>query len=130
MAGKQQHHPTAEQRAMVEAMAGYGIPHDDIATVVGIDPKTLRVHYREQLDRGHVVANTKVAANLFKIATGTGREAVTAAIFWLKARAGWSEYAPPPAREAAPPKVGKKEGADLAAQTAEEGTDWANLIRH
>lgn len=130
MAGKQQHHPTAEQRAMVEAMAGYGIPHDDIATVVGIDPKTLRVHYREQLDRGHIVANTKVAANLFKIATGTGREAVTAAIFWLKARAGWSEYAPAPASAPKDAPLGKKAEADMAAQTAEQGTDWANLIRH
>jgi hypothetical protein len=32
-----------------------------------------------------------VAENLFRKATGEGREAVTAAIFWLKARAGWKE---------------------------------------
>ena len=36
-------------------------------------------------------ANAKVAENLFRKATGEGREAVTAAIFWLKARAGWKE---------------------------------------
>jgi hypothetical protein len=32
-----------------------------------------------------------VAENLYRRATGEGREAVTAAIFWLKSRAGWRE---------------------------------------
>ena len=36
-------------------------------------------------------ANAKVAENLYRKATGEGREAVIAAIFWLKTRAGWRE---------------------------------------
>ena len=32
-----------------------------------------------------------VAGNLFRIATSEGAGAVTAAIFWLKTRAGWRE---------------------------------------
>ena len=32
-----------------------------------------------------------MAESLFRIATSQGREAVTAAIFWLKARASWKE---------------------------------------
>ncbi len=36
-------------------------------------------------------ANAKVAENLYRKATGEGRESVTAAIFWLKTRAGWKE---------------------------------------
>ena len=32
-----------------------------------------------------------MAENLYRKATGEGREAVTAAIFWLKARARWKE---------------------------------------
>ena len=72
-------------------MAAYGIPETDIATVVEIDPKTLRRHYRKELDTGHIKANTKVAENLYRRATGEGREAVTAAIFWLKTRARWKE---------------------------------------
>jgi hypothetical protein len=72
-------------------MAGYGVPEIDLGRVVGIDPKTLRKHYREELSRGHVKANAKVAENLFRKATGEGREAVIAAIFWLKTRAGWRE---------------------------------------
>ena len=59
--------------------------------MIGIDPKTLRKHYRQELDYGHVKANAKVAENLFRKATGEGRESVTAAIFWLKARARWKE---------------------------------------
>lgn len=72
-------------------MAGYGVPEADIAGVIGVSPKTLRKHYRGELDHGHVKANAKVAENLFRKATGEGREAVTAAIFWLKTRAGWKE---------------------------------------
>ena len=74
-------------------MAGYGVGEIDIARVAGIDPKTLRKHYRDELDNGHVKANIKVAENLFRKATGEGREAVVAAIFWLKTRAGWRETA-------------------------------------
>lgn len=85
------HKPEPVTRRQVEAMAGYGVPESDIARVVGVDPKTLRKHYREELDTGHVKANAKVAENLFRKATGEGREAVIAAILWLKTRAGWKE---------------------------------------
>jgi hypothetical protein len=85
------HKPDPTARRQVEAMAGYGVPEADIAGVIGIDPKTLRKHYRGELDHGHVKANAKVAENLYRKATGEGRESVIAAIFWLKARARWTE---------------------------------------
>ena len=72
-------------------MAGYGITEKDISCVLEIDQKTLRKHYRKELDKGHIKATAKVAENLYRRATGEGREAVTAAIFWLKTRAGWKE---------------------------------------
>jgi hypothetical protein len=78
-------------RRNVEALAGYGVPEADIAGVIGIDPKTLRKHYPQELRYGHVKANAKVAENLYRRATGEGREAVIAAIFWLKCRAAWKE---------------------------------------
>jgi hypothetical protein len=37
------------------------VPEVDIARVVAIDPKTLRKHYRQELDVGSVKANTKIA---------------------------------------------------------------------
>lgn len=43
------------------------------------------------MDHGHIKANVRVAENLYRKATGDGRESVTAAIFWMKARAGWRE---------------------------------------
>ena len=82
------HKPDPAVRRQVEALAGYGVPEAEIAGVVGVSPKTLRRHYRGELDHGHVKANAKVAEKLYRKATGDGREAVIAAIFWLKTRAG------------------------------------------
>lgn len=72
-------------------MAGYGIPEDDIALSLDISAPTLRKHYRRELDLGHVKANSAVAQSLYKKALADGASSVTAAIFWLKTRAGWKE---------------------------------------
>ena len=88
MVGRRMFEPTDEQRKQVEAMSGYGVPQDDIATVLDIDPKTLRLHFRRELDLGSVRATAKVGESLYKQATGGN---VAAAIFWMKARAGWRE---------------------------------------
>jgi DNA-binding XRE family transcriptional regulator len=82
------HEPTDAQIATVRAMSAYGIPQDDIAKVIGIDPKTLRKHYSEQLEKGSIEATAKVAEFLFRQATTNN---VAAAMFWMKCRAGWSE---------------------------------------
>ena len=81
--------PTEETRRTVKAMAGVGVPHTQIAAYMRIDTKSLRKHYRDELDRGMVEANVKVAQTLFNLATV--EKSVPAAIFWLKARAGWRE---------------------------------------
>jgi hypothetical protein len=86
--GRRAHKPDPAQRRQVEAMAAYGIPEADIARVVGVDPKTLRKHYRDELDMGETKANAQVAGFLFNSAR-TGN--VTAQIFWLKTRAQWRE---------------------------------------
>ena len=72
-------------------MAAYGVPEQNIARVVGIDAKTLRKHYREELDTGQTKATAKVAESLYRKATTDGHQSVTAAIFWLKTRGGWRE---------------------------------------
>ena len=89
--GRKAHIPDASGRRQVEAMAGYGIPEADIACVLDIDPKTLRRHYRAELDKGHIKANSRVAESLYRKALGEGPQSVTAAIFWLKTRANWKE---------------------------------------
>jgi len=84
--------PTDEQRRLVRALAGFGVPQDDIASHIGIDPTTLRRRFREDLDRGMTEANAKVAQSLFQMAT-QGKN-VAAAIFWMKARGRWREVHP------------------------------------
>src|SRR5215212_6897554 len=79
------------RRNQVEAMAGYGIPEAEIAKVLEIEPEKLRDLYGKVIDGARTKANAKVAESLFRKATGEGRESVTAAIFWLKTRAGWKE---------------------------------------
>ena len=56
-----------------------------------IDPKTLRKHYRDELDTGQIKATAMVAESLFRKATTDGPQSVTAAIFWLKTRGGLRE---------------------------------------
>src|SRR5258707_1688469 len=53
--------PTAEQRHLVKVMSCYGIRQEDITTEVGLrSPKTLRKHFREELDRGRIGADIEV----------------------------------------------------------------------
>jgi hypothetical protein len=81
--------PTDEQRRTVKALSGYGVPQDGIAIHIGVDPKTLRKHFRDELDRGSDEATAKVAQTLFHLATV--EKNVASVIFWMKARAGWRE---------------------------------------
>ena len=85
------HKPDEASRRQVEALAGYGVPETGIADMIGVDPKTLRKHYRQELRIGHTKANSAVAQSLFRKATGEGPQSVTAAIFWAKTRMGWKE---------------------------------------
>src|SRR3954465_7191800 len=86
--GRRAHKPDAAQRRQVGAMAAYGIPAQDISRVVGLDPKTLRKHYRDELDLGETKANAQVAGFLFNSARNGN---VTAQIFWLKTSTRWRE---------------------------------------
>ena len=129
--GRPPHEPSPQTRAMVETFSAFGIPQDDIARVIGITAPTLREHYRDEIDLGLIKANAKVAQNLFTIACKQTREGLDAAKFWLRTRAGWSEYAPPPSRSPdSPESLGKKAQANLEAETAHEGTEWGGLLRH
>ena len=105
--------PNVEQRGMVRSMAAYGIRQEEIARCLGLrSAKTLRRHFREELDRAAPEANARVAQSLYQQATA-GKN-TGAAIFWLKVRAGWREpaYGAPRAAEAPPFIVSaEKEGA-------------------
>jgi len=92
------HAPTPESRAQVSALYSYGITQEEIARFIGIDPKTLRLHYRDELDSAHIKANAKVGQFLFQNASGqtlkdgaSHSDCVRAAMFWAKTRMGWRE---------------------------------------
>jgi len=91
--------PTPEQRRMVKSLSALGIRQEEIALIMEITPPTLRRHFRDELDRGGVEANSQVAQALFKLALAGN---VTAMIFWLKSRAGWHQSIPDN-RNAGPP---------------------------
>lgn len=88
MALYNQHEPTPEQRHIVQLHATIGTPQEAIAKVIGIDPKTLRLHYRDELDLASAKANAVVGGALFNKAKAGD---TTAMIFWMKTRAGWKE---------------------------------------
>ena len=65
-----------------------GTPQETIASILGIDPKTLRKHYREELDHALAQANATIGGALFNKARNGD---IAAQIFWLKTRAKWRE---------------------------------------
>jgi hypothetical protein len=83
---------TDAMRGQVRSLAGVGVRQEDIATIIGCDPKTLRKHFRDELDRGMAEANAEIAGCLFDAAK---KGNVAAQIFWLKTRAHWRENRAP-----------------------------------
>jgi len=92
------HEPTDKTRAEVSALYSFGIPQEDIARYIGVDAKTLRKYYRDELDNSVTKANAAVGRFLYQNATGntlkdgaSHSDCVRAAMFWAKTRMGWSE---------------------------------------
>lgn len=82
------HEPTDNTRLQVETSAGLGLPHEQIAALIGIDDKTLRKHYRTELDVGKAKASANIARSLYNKAI---KGDTTAMIWWTKAQMKWSE---------------------------------------
>jgi len=82
---------TDENANMVRQLSGLGIPHNQICAILNISKPTLYKYYESELLDGKAKANAKVAQNLFNIACGEGKSAVTAGIFWLKTQCNWTE---------------------------------------
>lgn len=82
------HEPTQEGRQLVQLHATIGTQHHTIADILGIDPKTLRKYYRDELDLASAKANATIGGALFNKAKGGDTAAM---IFWMKTRAGWRE---------------------------------------
>jgi hypothetical protein len=83
-----EHKPSEENKRIVETSAGLGLPHEQIGALIGIDDKTLRKHYRTELDVGKAKASAQIAKTLFSKAQGGD---TTALIWWTKAQMRWAE---------------------------------------
>lgn len=109
---KPPHEPTDKTRAEVEALKSFGVPQSDIARYIGIDPKTLRLHYRDEIDNAQTKANATVARFLYQAASGKAldrgagyADCIRAAMFWAKTRMQWRETDRPQDEEAPPLEV-------------------------
>lgn len=78
-----------KERHQVETLASFGLTDVQIAAVMQVSERCLQYRCRDELRRGRVIANVRVMETLYEMAT-SGKN-VAAAIFWLKARAGWRD---------------------------------------
>jgi hypothetical protein len=117
--GRPAHQRDEKIARQIKTLSAMGIPDFDVCKVVGLSAPTMRKYYTAELEIGHIESNAQVAQSLFKQATDQNKPNVTAAIFWLKCRAGWSEQQD---------ELGKKEVAAALAKAAEVGTSWEGLL--
>jgi len=82
------HKPTDDMRKQVEQASGLGLPHDQIAALIGISDETLRKYYRAELGIGKAKASAQIAKTLFNKAQSGD---TTALIWWTKAQMRWAE---------------------------------------
>ena len=79
----------------IEALAGYGLTVQQIASVLGMSKKTFERRMREipgindALEKGRAVALAKVGQTAYDMATSGQFPVMT--IFWMKVRGGWRE---------------------------------------
>lgn len=91
--------PGPRDLARVEAAAARGLNKDQIALSIGVGYSTMAAKYKqfpeiqEAIKRGQDNAIIKIQSELFETAIGkrgrTGK--MTAMIFWLKNKGGWSD---------------------------------------
>ena len=89
-AGRPAFVPTDVDRKQVEAMAGYGVPFEQIAALIrgGISIDTLRSHFSSELISGKAKANAQVGKGVFQKAMSGD---TTAMIWWTKTQMRWAE---------------------------------------
>ncbi|PWU07231.1 MAG: hypothetical protein C5B43_00625 [Verrucomicrobia bacterium] len=90
--GPPEHEPTVETRAKVVGFACAGFKQTQIADYLDIDEKTLRKHYRYELDKAKMEKTMMLGNNLYADALNGDK---VSREFWLKCQGGW-HYSKPP----------------------------------
>ena len=133
--GRPQFKPTAKMRRTVEEMVSCGEPKTRIAHAIGIDPGTLDKHFGDELEHGLSRRRREVLELLFKSARSGNVTAQKqlAAMTGLAAAAAEVQRIGDAQRDEArgtpAPKVGKKEAAQAAAESAGLGTEWGDDLQ-
>ena len=91
--------PTAEQRRTVQLATAFGLDQEKVARLIvdpkkdaSIDKKTLRKHFRDELDRGSELVELELASSLFARAMNPKDvKGPTCAMFLLKCRFKWRQ---------------------------------------
>lgn len=116
--GRPPHEPTDKLRRRVSIAAAAGMRHEDIATGLGIARNTLDKHYEFELSVGAWERRMEVIEAVHEQAL-KGNAAAAKTFTQLV-----PVVAAPPAD---PLPEGIKAQRDLAAKTAQEGTEWKRL---
>ena len=85
---RDEHVPTDEKRAIVRALAKYGVRQHDIAVQIGVAKGTLIKYYSEDLDAGMAEAAEGLAKTAYQMAMDGD---VRMMIFLMKTRLGYRE---------------------------------------
>lgn len=86
------HNPTDQSRIIVKELYSCGVTQERIAQRLGITDKTLRNHYREELDDNLENMISALTKNLYQDAINGDAQARE---FWLKTRGRFHYYKPP-----------------------------------
>jgi hypothetical protein len=70
-AGRPKFEPTDSQRGEVKALRVAGYTEDQVADYLEIDPKTLRAHFRTELDHSKMKVLAGAAGNVVRFALGS-----------------------------------------------------------
>jgi hypothetical protein len=89
-AGRPAFDPADVDRKQVEALAGYGVPFEQIAVLIhdGISLDTLRTYFASELISGKAKANAQIGKGIYQKAIGGD---TTAMIWWSKTQMRWAE---------------------------------------
>lgn len=81
---------TDAERKQVEALAGVGLPHDQIGALLrdGVCVDVVRDNFAHELKAGKAKASAKIGQTLFNRAIGGETAAL---IWWTKSQMGWKE---------------------------------------
>ena len=85
---RDEHVPTDEKRAIVRALAKYGVRQHDIAVQIGVTTGTLVKYYRDDLDAGMAEAGEGLSKPACRMAMDGE---VRMMIFLMKTRLGYRE---------------------------------------